>query len=144
MSFSATNTGILTENESKSTAKIINATKNSSANLHWNYTYGGDTLGTKYIEQVIGYKDNSGAVLPLVTRINEDGDLKVLSTMPAKFVGRIKIIESNNTMVINKLKYNDSSLQFVSYVIIRFNGVNGFNKTIHLKPDAVRIAVKGK
>ena len=144
MSFSATNTGILTEDESKSTAKIVNVTKNSSVTLHWNYTYGGDTLGTKYIVHVIAYKDDSGAVLPLATRVNEDGILRVSSSMPLKFDNRIKIIGSNNTMVIDRVNYNDSSLQFLSYIIMRFNGAKGFNKTIHLKPDAVRIVVKGK
>eukprot|EP00112_Aurelia_sp_Birch-Aquarium-sp1_P022679 Seg649.2 transcript_id=Seg649.2/GoldUCD/mRNA.D3Y31 product="TBC1 domain family member 20" protein_id=Seg649.2/GoldUCD/D3Y31 len=139
----AANTGILTENEAKSTARIVNATKDSPVNLHWNYTYGGDTLGTKYMEQVIAYQDSYGRTFPLARRINENGALKVFSSVPVTFSGRIKILESNNAVVIDKLKYNDSSLQFMSYVIMRFNGVNGFNGTIHLKPYAVTVIVNG-
>ena len=134
--------------EANSSPSHIIATKGSSVQLHWNYTYIGDgTYGPTtftYKEQIIGLNSTSQpTVQTLAKRTGANGALVLESPVPVPFNGRVEAISANSTIVIRDLQYNDSTYQFSSAVTVDgdFGGVISSIK-FHLKP-VVSIAVNG-
>ena len=142
---------ILRTSKANSSPSHIVATKGSSVNLHWNYTYIGDGrhgrivfLMSHYKEQTIGF---SSASKPqpqvLAKRIGQNGALTVKSSIPVPFNGRVEVISSNSTLVIRDLQYNDSAYQYSSVVNVKVD--MGAHHVIHdflLKP-IVSLTVNG-
>ncbi|XP_065056116.1 uncharacterized protein LOC135684468 isoform X1 [Rhopilema esculentum] len=142
---SAANPGQLNANETKSSPSHVTSIKGSSIWLTWGYEYGGDIAGTIiYREQIIGFNSSSQAALqPVAKRTGANGALQLVPTVPAPFSGRLKVIPSNDTLVISGLKYNDTAYQFASYVITDIiAGGSSTSVKGDLRP-AVRITVNG-
>ena len=145
--------GSVASNDELSSPSLINATKGSSAWLHWNYTYVGDreylVLGHKvrftYKEQVIGFNSTSSPrIQALARRIGVNGTLTMESSIPVPFNGRVQVISSNSTLVIHNLQYNDSAYQFLSTIEVELNSNITTQVTVYpLRPD-ITISVTGK
>ena len=138
-------------NEANSSPSHVTAIKGSSVRLHWNYTYIGDGDHTgiipanlHYKEQVIGFNSPSHPSIQILTkRIGQNGALKLLSSIPAPFNGRVEIIPANSALVIHGLQYNDSLYQFSSFVKVTIDaGAGPVLNTYNLKP-IVAMTVNG-
>eukprot|EP00795_Rhopilema_esculentum_P014964 gene14964-6117_t len=142
---SAADPGTLFANETKSSPSHVTSLKGSSLWLTWGYEYGGDIPGIIiYREQIIGFSSSLQAALqPVAKRTGANGALQLVPTVPAPFSGRLKVIPSNDTLVISRLKYNDTAYQFASYVITDiYAGGSSTSVKGDLRP-AVRITVNG-
>jgi len=135
--------------EVNSSPKHIISTKGSSVWLHWNYTYVGDgrhgSLILVYQEEKIGLTHTSQPIIEtLARRIGQNGALRLVSTVPAPFNGRVEVISSNSTLVIHGLQYNDSAYHFSSCVELH-DIAGAFFKSImySLRPIVVSIKVNG-
>ena len=141
---------LLEPDEALSSPSHINSTNGSSVWLHWNYTYIGDGIyNGSYVaftmHAIIFNHTSQTSVQTLARRIGPNGTLRLESPVPAPFTGRAEVISSNNTLVIHRLQYNDSSCQFLSVVILVTNVTGGpapFRFYI-LRPT-VSITVNGK
>ena len=124
---------------------LITATKDSSLWLHWNYTYGGDSVGFyKYKEQIIGYKSKMELTLvPLAKRTGASGTLGKQASIVGPFSGRIDVIPDNSTLVVHNLRFNDSGTNFSSYIDIRF-GPSQIQSIMNLRPSVMTIEVTGE
>ena len=124
------------------------ALRGSSVWLHWNYTYVGDgpqgLAVLTYKEQVIRFNSRfQNTSQSLAKKIGQNGALTLESPVPVQFNGRVEVISSNSTLVIQQLQYNDSTYQFSSIVYVDSNlgGSIGTN-TYNLRP-VVSITVNG-
>ena len=132
----------------KSSPSHIIATKGSSVWLHWSYTYTGDGKQGPFIllykEQIIVFKPPLEAPKVLAKRIGQNGTLKLQSPVPAPFNGRVEVIQSNSTLVIHDLQFNDAIYQFTSIVTVNVDvGAGQKSNMFHLLPN-VYITVYGK
>ena len=140
---------VVTPVEANSSPSHIIATKRSSVQLHWNYTYIGDgTYGPTtftYKEQIIGWNSISqSTVQTLAKRTGANGALILESPVPALFNGRVEVISSNSALVIHRLQYNDSNYQFSSTVNVILQPTGGGPSTspFSLKPT-ISMTVNG-
>ena len=141
---------VVKPNEANSSPSQITAIKGSSIWLHWNYTYigdgthGGGVIITNYTKQIIGFnRISQPTIQALAKRTGQNGVLTSESPMPVPFNGRIEVISSNSTLVINDLQYNDSLYQFSSNIKITQNTGSGPKlEKYNLKP-IVAITVNG-
>ena len=123
------NGGVVIISEATSSPNHIIATKGSSVWLHWNYTYVGDGTHeenvhfiSKYREQIIEINSIFQArVQTLAKRIGQNGPLQLESPTPAPFDGRVEVISSNSTLLINDVQYNDSTYRFSSDVNVEID-----------------------
>ena len=136
----------------QSSPSLINATKGSSAWLHWNYSYVGDTeyiiLGNRvqftYKEQIIGFNSTSNPrIQVLARRIGVNGSLTMESSIPVPFNGRVEVISTNSTLVIHNLQYNDSAYQFSSTVEVELNSSVVKTVTVYPLRPIITISVAG-
>ena len=144
------NCAVVKHVEGKSSPSQVIAIKGSTVWLHWNYTYIGDgthfggALITNYIEQIIGFNSPSHpSIQVLAQRLGQNGALKLLSSIPAPFYGRVAMISSNSTLVIRGLQYNDSSYQFSSNVKVTQDTGGGPVLYIYKLKPIVTMTVKG-
>ena len=141
--------GIVNPIEALSSPSHISATKGSSVWLHWNYTYIGDGpsgphLTLTYREQTIGFNSTSQPTVQIVAkRTGESGVLVLESSVPPPFNDKVEVMQSNNTLVIHRIQYNDSIYQFSSNVKVDSNiGGSVLTNSYSLKP-IVSITVNG-
>ena len=139
---------VLQCNEEKSSPSHISSTKGSSLLLHWNCTYIGDgrhgIVITTYKEQVIGFNGSSDLRFhALAKRIGQNGTLRLQSPLPAPFTGRVEVIQSNSTLVIHGLQYNDSKYQFSSAVEVNVNFGAGHKENTFKNKPIVSVSVYG-
>ena len=141
--------GVVDPVEALSSPSHVSATKGSSVWLHWNYTYTGDGpsgphLTLTYREQTIGFNSTSQPTVQIVAkRTGESGALALESSIPPPFNDKVEVMQSNNTLVIHRIQYNDSINQFSSNVKVDSN-IGGAIVTANyeLKP-VVSITVNG-
>ncbi len=69
------------------------------------------------------------------------GQLKVSGGLPSSVSGRISVVGSKNTLVINNLNYNDSFSRFYSAVVM--TTFSGSAVAVALKP-IVQVTVEGE
>ena len=145
------NCAVVKQVEGKSSPSQVIAIKGSTVWLHWNYTYIGDgahrgtvSVTTNYIEQIIGFNSISHPSIQLLAqRLGQNGALKLLSSIPAPFNGRVAMISSNSTLVIRGLQYNDSLYQFSSNVKVTQDTGGGPVLYIYKLKPIVTMTVKG-
>ena len=141
---------VFTTSEARSSPSHITATKGSSVWLHWNYTYIGDGvhfgggLVSRYREQTIDINSTfQNKPHTLAKRIGQNGPLKLESSIPAPFNGRVEVISTNSTLVIHNLQYDDSAYLLSSAVTVDLNvGAGLLPNRYNLKP-IVSITVTG-
>ena len=141
----AVDPGKVALSKSSSSPRLITTRKQSSVWLHWAYAYGGDIGRTvKYKEQIIGFRRTPHSCLQvLAQRIGQNGVLKLGSSIPPPFNGRVEVISSNSTLVIHRLQYSDSSFQFISKITVEIDvGTGTVPFQIDLLPN-INIKVRG-
>ena len=141
--------GVIDPVEALSSPSHISATKGSSVWLHWNYTYTGDGpsgphLTLTYREQIIGFNSTFQPTIQIVAkRTGASGALALESSVPAPFNDKVEVMQSNDTLVIHRIQYNDSIYQFSSNVKVDSNiGGAILSNSYELKP-IVSITVNG-
>ncbi len=132
-------------NETSSSPANITALKGSSLQLHWSYTLVSGAV-PKYFtfkEQTCSVNDTLRNMVTVVAeKTTYTGQLAVASGLPSSLSGRISVIGSNNTMVIENLNYNDTINRFFSTVIVTAK-FSGEDSSAVLKP-IVQVAVEGE
>ncbi len=132
-------------NETSSSPANITALKGSSLQLHWSYTLVSGAV-PKYFtfkEQTCSVNDTLRNMVTVVAeKTTYTGQLAVASALPSSLIGRISVIASNNTLVINNLNYNDTFNRFYSTVVMVLV-VSRADSIYQLKP-IVQVTVAGE
>ena len=132
--------------EALSSPSHINATKGSSIWLHWNYTYIGDGTHngtTTFFNDQVVHVDmiSPRRSYTIARKVRQHGSLTITSPVPLQFTGRVRVVSSNNTLVISNLQYTDSNYQFLSRTFVHVGRI--LSMAFDLRP-IVSITVYGK
>ena len=135
--------------EADSSPSRITAKHGSAVYLHWAYTYIGDGtypgMTFKYIEQSLGFNSTSHPDIQILAFRSRPADpLKLAKPLPAAFTGRVEVIASNSTLVINNLGFIDTIYEYFSFVKIQMVYGPGIRNIVKfpLKP-IVKVTVTG-
>ena len=134
--------------EANSSPSHVSTTLGSSVMLYWTYTYSGNgkhgIVIITYKEQIIGFFTTLQPTIQILARrTGQNGALTLESPVPAPFNGRVKVISSNSTLVIDDLQYNDTIYKFLSYVSVVYVFGDKTVKVDHQLKPMVSITVNG-
>ncbi len=131
-------------NVASSSPASIRALKGSSVQLHWSYTLDSAAFPKyfSFTKQTCSVNDTLRNMITVVAeKTTYSGQLAVPSGLPSSLSGRISVIRSNNTLVINDVNYNDTFSRFYSIVFTVVVSTSNDNP-VPLRP-IVQVTIEG-